>query len=129
MTEHQNGEQSPKGKNQPAPWVTIPDVSVEQRPVWFGVVLGLLLHGIQLLCWPVAVLLGDAIPNAAWAFVYSPFLIGLTQLVYIVPAILITRRQGQRAMVKGLIICASITALLNGTCWGWFLVAKPRIGG
>jgi hypothetical protein len=43
--------------------------------------------------------------------------LGLTQLVYIVPLILIARSNGRPGKVKGLIIAASITLLLNAACW------------
>lgn len=43
---------------------------------------------------------------------------GLTQLVYIIPAILFTRRRSETETAKGLIVGASITFLLNATCNG-----------
>lgn len=43
--------------------------------------------------------------------------IGILQLVYIVPIFRLLKRRGKRATAKGLIIAASITALLNATCW------------
>ncbi|SRR5579871_6662227 len=47
--------------------------------------------------------------------------IGLIQLVYVVPLYLSFKKQGKTETGKGLIIAASITALLNATCWGMFL--------
>lgn len=44
--------------------------------------------------------------------------IGLSQLVYMIPAVLIFRRKGGTETAKGLIIGASITFLLNATCSG-----------
>ena len=44
--------------------------------------------------------------------------IGLSQLVYMIPAILIARRKGETETAKGLIIGASITFLLNAACNG-----------
>jgi hypothetical protein len=45
------------------------------------------------------------------------FGIGVAQLIYVVPAIIVLRRRREFAVVKGLIIGAIITALLNGGCW------------
>lgn len=44
--------------------------------------------------------------------------IGLSQLIYMIPAILLLRRRGDAETVKGLIIGASLTFLLNATCNG-----------
>jgi hypothetical protein len=43
--------------------------------------------------------------------------LGLTQLLYVIPACLYFSRRGQRALVQGLIIGAVLTALLNGGCF------------
>ena len=45
------------------------------------------------------------------------FGIGIAQLIYVVPAIIVLRRRRHFAVLKGLIIGATITALLNGGCW------------
>lgn len=45
--------------------------------------------------------------------------IGLSQLVYMIPAILIFRRRDAHETAKGLIVGASITFLLNSTCNGF----------
>ncbi len=44
--------------------------------------------------------------------------IGLSQLVYLMPAILIFRRRGDTETAKGLVIGASLTFLLNAACNG-----------
>ncbi len=43
--------------------------------------------------------------------------IGLVQIPYMVPAILIARSGHRMALAKGLTIGAAITFLLNATCW------------
>jgi hypothetical protein len=50
--------------------------------------------------------------------------IGLVQLVYVIPFCRRFKSKGQTNIVKGLIIAASITALLNVGCWTQF-----RVGG
>ena len=47
--------------------------------------------------------------------------IGIIQLIYVLPLYFSFKKQGQTETGKGLIIAASITALLNATCWGLLL--------
>ncbi|MBD0343625.1 MAG: hypothetical protein ICV63_02060 [Coleofasciculus sp. Co-bin14] len=49
-----------------------------------------------------------------------PF-IGLVQLFYVVPIAIRRRNRQQWESMKGVIIGAVITVLLNGGCWLWFL--------
>lgn len=44
--------------------------------------------------------------------------IGLTQLAYVIPMYLRYRKTGLKKTATGLVIAASITALLNASCWG-----------
>jgi hypothetical protein len=74
-----------------------------QAEIWRGIGLALLLHLIQ-------------IPLAAVTVFISLIFLGLSQLLYIVPAIFIYRNKGRPGVVKGLIIAAAITFLLNATC-------------
>jgi hypothetical protein len=57
------------------------------------------------------------------------FGIGITQLLYVVPMVVHFRKKQEFGVAKGIVIAASVTFLLNSACWGWFLTAKPRIGG
>ena len=50
--------------------------------------------------------------------------IGLSQLVYMIPAILIARRKSETETAKGLIIGASITLLLNAACSGLVFMSR-----
>jgi hypothetical protein len=50
--------------------------------------------------------------------IYPPMFIGLSQLVYMIPATLIFRRRGDTRTAKGLIIGAAFTFILNSTCNG-----------
>ena len=51
--------------------------------------------------------------------------IGITQLVYIVPAVLIARAIGHFALTRGLLIVAAVMAALNGACW--FVFGAPSV--
>jgi hypothetical protein len=44
--------------------------------------------------------------------------IGVSQLVYMIPAVLIARRRGRVALAQGLALGAALTFLLNAGCWG-----------
>jgi hypothetical protein len=56
--------------------------------------------------------------NYRWLpLVFLPFGIGLLQLVYVIPVSLWLKQQGRFGLMKGVIIGAVITALLNGGCW------------
>lgn len=50
-------------------------------------------------------------------FIIAPFVIGLLQLLYIVPLIIWSIANQRWGFMKGVIIAAVITALLNGGCW------------
>ncbi|WP_315788546.1 hypothetical protein [Fischerella sp. JS2] len=54
-------------------------------------------------------------------FVVYFFGIGITQFVYIIPVLLRLRKQEKFALMKGIIISAIFTALLNGRCWIGFI--------
>lgn len=75
----------------------------QQGEIWRGVGLALLLHLIQ-------------IPLAVATYFFSLIFIGVSQSLYIVPAIVVYHRKGRPHVVKGLIIAAAITFLLNATC-------------
>ncbi len=74
-----------------------------QREIWRGVGLAFLLHLIQL---PLGLL------TSAISLVF----VGISQLIYIIPAIIFYGRGGRRGVVIGLAIAAAITLLLNATC-------------
>jgi hypothetical protein len=90
-------------------------------PVGAGCGLVFLLHLLQ-------IPLGFAVGGIACLFARGPdcgsgallvlAAIGLSQLVYLVPAVLIARRKGHPNLAKGMIVGAVLTALVNGACWG-----------
>src|SRR5205085_498167 len=82
----------------------------ERNDLWLGIVLALLLHLIQ-------------VPLALLTTGISLIFVGLSQLIYIIPAILFYRRDDRSDVVKGLIIVAAITFLLNATCTVLFFIA------
>jgi hypothetical protein len=78
--------------------------------VGVGIVFGLLLHLLQLLVVPgITVFYNPGLLFAAYAW-------GLTQFLYLGPAIWLAYRFGQRETANGLLIVAGVGVLLNGAC-------------
>lgn len=73
--------------------------------IWLGLVLTLVLHQIL------------------WIFPAAFLVIGLVQLIYILPAIMISMAKGKEYLSQGLMIGAGITFLVNVACYGYFVVA------
>lgn len=86
----------------------------ETGEVWKGIGLTLLLHLIQI---PIAALSGGV----------AVIGIGLSQLLYVVPAVIIAHRKGRKGLMKGIIIAAAITFLLNAACFGVIFVGMGGI--
>jgi len=85
------------------------DEEQDKGSVGGGIGLTLLLHFFQL---PIGLVLALVTGGAAMALIF----IGLSQCLYMIPAILHFRKTGETETAKGLIIGASITFLLNATC-------------
>ena len=58
--------------------------------------------------------------STGYRFLYLFFYPGLTQLIYVIPACYWLKRKRRIGLMKGVIIGAVITALLNGGCWSLF---------
>ncbi len=80
----------------------------------------MLAAGIGYVVYFVGLQLG---PDSIVAFILFPslFAIGLTQLIYVIPLCLWLRKRRQYDTMKGVIIGAVITALLNGSCFLYVL--------
>jgi len=59
------------------------------------------------------------LPLAFMTFFLSLAVMSVSQLAYVIPALIIARRKGHEETVKGIIIAASVTALLNIACTGY----------
>lgn len=88
----------------------------------FAIVLAIVFFVLMLM------LSGANIPNGDDIFIFSLMFIGLSQLIYIVPVVLILIRNKQYDMMKGVITGAVLMVLLNGGCFA-FLLPNMRIGG
>jgi hypothetical protein len=96
-----------------------------------GMLLGILFHALQI---PICALVVAAVymtyPDS-WdvSLGFAPlFLIGISQLVYMVPAIVYQFMKGRSENGKGLIVAASITFLLNAGCYGGLVFLLRDIG-
>jgi hypothetical protein len=98
---------------------------MSQRNEVKGIVLGMLLliglHFAALILGNVvgviSISIGGIGSSIATFLLLSLLGIGIAQLIYVIPAIIIIRRRRHWAVLKGVIIGAVITALLNGGCW------------
>lgn len=58
-------------------------------------------------------------------FFYGFIFIGLIQLIYVIPIVFWLKRRQRWGLMKGIIIGAILTALLNGGCFlWWFLMSR-----
>lgn len=55
---------------------------------------------------------------------FGIFAIGLVQFIYVVPMVVIAILKEKWAVMKGVIIGAVLTALLNGGCWLIFAASR-----
>jgi len=100
--------------------------------VTLGFLLGVALNAGFI--WLESMRLG-LVPVGSWSrgfdlvWFYTLILIGAVQLIWQIPVVLLLRWRGQKMMALGVILVASLTALLNATCWGFFFAGKIRIGG
>ena len=87
----------------------------------FYLIFGL-LYLIMLINHPIFKPIMDYL-NTDYQFLYLFFYPGLTQLIYVIPVCYWLNRKRRIGLMKGVIIGAVITALLNGGCW---LLLMPR---
>jgi hypothetical protein len=105
-------------REEPVSW----DDYTHRGSVWGGIALTFLLHLLQILIVMFAPSGNLFIfPN----MLFSPFLIGLNQLVYLLPALALAYKLNYPKTAQGLIIGGTLTFLLNAGCWG--LIAGPTL--
>ncbi len=67
-------------------------------------------------------------PPLSWLYwlypiaLYGSMGISITQLLYVIPVLIWLERRQKWGLMKGVIIGAVLTALLNGGCWLWLLL-------
>ena len=91
-----------------------------------GLLFTFLLHFFQIALIPLIIVISIAIFAGKSAAGISGLVVaiigfGVTQLVYMIPAILIFKKRGETKTVQGLVIGASVTFLLSAMCSAPFL--------
>lgn len=84
--------------------------------VFLGHILACLL--MFLVAW-ITTLIGSVPIALRFVMLYAFFGIGITQLLYVIPLSLWLRHVGRFDTMKGVVIGAVITLLLNGSCFLW----------
>ena len=85
----------------------------------FGLGLGLTINFHLIIQVPIFFILPAATSDRGLGWPIPGIMyMGLTQLVYMIPAILLSRGRGETETAKGLIIGASVTFLLTSACSG-----------
>ena len=93
--------------------------------VFSGIVLLFAFHVMALIAIFVVAYLGSFLVSLlglnlyglSYAWFWLVFGIGITQLLYVIPACIYYRRRRHFDLVKGIIVGAILTALLNGGCF------------
>jgi len=88
-----------------------PVTAAPKHGVGMGLLIGVLLHVV---CQGA---LAVTLPDVGGT---STLAIGASQLAYMVPAVVIAAVKRERGIVKGLLIVAGVTFLLNAACFGFF---------
>ncbi|HTG16846.1 MAG TPA: hypothetical protein VK747_16485 [Blastocatellia bacterium] len=99
-------------------------VEQSKGSVWSGLGLTLVFHIVALVAIFFILSMIVTGERGLELIFFSLVYFGLSQLVYMIPAILISRRRGETETAKGLIIGASITFLLSATCSGLFFLNR-----
>ena len=121
-------------------WCTVDDMtdpsqSLSERHSSLEVFKGFVLGAVLVIVVTAAVATGGInlaryLRSFATFGLWFVFGFGVSQLIYMVPAIVIARRRGRPGLAKGLIIAASLAFLLNASCFVLFWSGKMgRIAG
>ena len=95
--------------------------------IFWGIGLVAIIHCLVfIIC---SIILGSLIntPMASMAAsiaIFGIFCIGFAQVLYIIPLIIYLVNRKASGLVKGVIIGALLTALINGVCWVFLYTAS-----
>jgi hypothetical protein len=94
--------------------------------VGWGIGLVALLHLLQI---PLAVVVSvascllDPLNLCGLLGIFPVLGIGVSQLLYVVPAVVLAVRRQRPGLAKGIVIGAAATFLLNAACWAMLTLA------
>jgi hypothetical protein len=104
----------------------------ETPKIILGILLLLAMHFVLFLLVCLTLFIVSAVPtpiSSDYKWLLVIFIpagsIAIFQLIYVIPVSLWLKRKRQLGMMKGVIIGAVITALLNGGCW-LFVASQSR---
>ncbi len=95
--------------------------SSDSTSVVKGFLLGIVLH---ILFQSAFVVLVVVFVKVRFAVLWVIYLYGLTQLLYMIPAVLIAWKRRANSIAKGLIIAAAYAFLLNAACDGLMFLSR-----
>lgn len=88
--------------------------------IFKGFFLLLLLHLMAgVIIFALGLAIGSTLGEYSFLTIWIVGAIGFLfwQLLYVIPLIIGLRRRGKTGMMKGVIVCATLTALVNGACF------------
>lgn len=95
----------------------------ELTEIFSGILFVTTMHAmaIVLILWTVVFIISVSTPtinSSRWSplIIFPSFYIGIFQLLYVIPVTIVLKVREQFGLMKGVIIGAVITALLNGGC-------------
>ena len=88
--------------------------SFKRDSVGIGILIAI---GLHVVCGPILSVLVGGLVSQDFALM-SLVCCGLSQLIYMVPAMLSARAKGYPAVLRGIALITAITFLLNAGCWG-----------
>jgi hypothetical protein len=91
-----------------------------------GAIATIVLNGGIAIALVIIGMLSASVYAPLFSIAFAALFISLVQLAYILPICIYLHRKGQANWMKGIIIGACITALLNGGCW-FFLAGGGMI--
>ena len=100
-----------------SPYSLASPASQPEGSALIGFLLSLLLHLLQI---PIVIILSLF---ESELLILSVLFIGVSQLVYMIPAIVIAFAKGKPQLGKGFLIGAGITFLLNAACFGLIFIS------
>ncbi len=93
------------------------DANSETSQVKRGIVWVSAGHGVLFLITALAEGLAPKTEELMLLLIQPLLYIGVSQLIYVGPGVWLANQQNRPGRVKGLVIAASLTALLNAACW------------
>ncbi len=93
--------------------------TISGKQVSLGFLIGASLNVALFICYGFSKSIDAFVPGFTKISFEGVLFIGAAQLIYQVPAIALFSRRSRRGIVRGIVLAASLTMLLNAACWGF----------